>query len=97
MSGYENEAPSGKVADDSYVTKNEEVPVVSDSAGVEDPIDDATADTDQQLERDEKEAIDKSNIIDDRTRGAKPTTTYKEPGDEEGLPANDGTSSTDQA
>ena len=45
-------------------------------------------------ERDEKDAIDKSNIIDERTRGAaQPGGTYQEPGDEEGLPADDGTSS----
>lgn len=46
------------------------------------------------VERDEADAIDQSNIIDGRTRGAKPTGGYTEPGDEEGLPANDGTSST---
>lgn len=45
-------------------------------------------------ERDDKDAIDESNVIDERTRGAKPTGTYKEPGDEEGLPTDDGTSST---
>lgn len=45
-------------------------------------------------ERDEKDAIDKSNIIEERTRGAaQPGGTYQEPGDEEGLPADDGTSS----
>jgi hypothetical protein len=39
------------------------------------------------LEQDEKEAIDKSNILKgDRTRHAKPTGTYKEPSDEQGLP-----------
>lgn len=48
-------------------------------------------------ERDDKEAIDRSNIIDERTRHAKPTTNYREPGDEEGLPSNDGTSSVGQA
>lgn len=34
-------------------------------------------------ERDDADAIDKSNIIDDRTRGA--VKDYQEPGDEEGL------------
>lgn len=114
-----DEAPSGIVADDSYKTGgNEPVPVVSDDAPVEDPIDDKTADTDAQLgkyhlhtsfhkpytdehrtERDDKEAIDKSNILDERTRHAKPTATYREPGDTEGLPENTGrsaTSTTDQ-
>lgn len=45
--------------------------------------------------RDDAEAIDESNIISGgRTRGAKPTGGYAEPGDEEGLPGpEDGTSS----
>lgn len=45
-------------------------------------------------ERDDKEAIDKGNIIEGRTRGAtKQAGTYAEPGDEEGLPGpEDGTS-----
>lgn len=39
------------------------------------------------IEQDEKEAIDKSNILKgDRTRHAKASGTYTEPGDEEGLP-----------
>lgn len=39
--------------------------------------------------QDENEAIDQSNIISSRTRGAtKPAGTYQEPGDEEvGLPS----------
>ena len=45
-------------------------------------------------EQDEQEAIDQSNVISGRTRGAKPSGGYTEPGDEEGLPADDGTSST---
>lgn len=47
------------------------------------------------LEKDEREAIDRSNIQKgDRTRHAtKPAGTYREPGDEEGLPGpDDGTS-----
>ncbi|KAI8626724.1 hypothetical protein F5Y19DRAFT_478209 [Xylariaceae sp. FL1651] len=98
MSSYENEAPSGTVADDSYVSrpghKNEQLPVVSDQDRVEDPIDANTVDSDEQLARDDTEAIDTSNIVDERTRGAKPRSGYREPGDEEGLPENDGTSST---
>lgn len=45
-------------------------------------------------ERDDINAIDSSNIIEDRTRGAaKQQGTYTEPGDEEGLPGpEDGTS-----
>jgi hypothetical protein len=45
-----------------------------------------STDNPRPTERDDKEAIDKSNIIDDRTRGAKPVATYREPGDTEGLP-----------
>jgi hypothetical protein len=42
-------------------------------------------------ERDDKDAIDQSNILDERTRGA--VKSYAEPGDEEGLPGpEDGTS-----
>ncbi|KAI0473712.1 hypothetical protein GGR56DRAFT_676189 [Xylariaceae sp. FL0804] len=100
MSSYENEAPSGEVADNSYVSrpghKGEEVPVVSDQERIEDPVDEAKADTDAQLDRDDADAIDESNIISGRTRGAAPRTGgYREPGDEEGLPADDGTSSAD--
>ena len=47
-----------------------------------------------KAEQDEKDAIDESNIVGGRTRGAKPSGGYAEPGDEEGLPADDGTSST---
>ena len=35
------------------------------------------------LAKDESDAIDQSNIIDERTRGA--VKSYQEPGDEEGL------------
>jgi hypothetical protein len=50
--------------------------------------------TNSTTEADEKNAIDQSNIIDERTRGAtKSSGTYQEPGDEEGLPGpEDGTS-----
>ncbi|RKU46263.1 hypothetical protein DL546_006483 [Coniochaeta pulveracea] len=99
-----DEAPSGIVADQSYTSSDQDpVPVVKDDAGVEDPLhntDDQDANSDAQLERDDKEAIDESNIIDERTRGAKPISTYKEPGDTEGLPEDTGrsaVSTTDQA
>jgi len=92
------DAPSGEIKDDSYVSrrgaKDEPLPVVSDTK-VEDPIDSRVADSDEQLERDDKEAIDPSNLIEERTRGVKPVSSYREPGDEEGLPENDGTSSAD--
>ena len=43
--------------------------------------------------RDDADAIDQNNVIGGgRTRGAKPTGGYAEPGDEEGLPTDDGTS-----
>ena len=47
-----DEAPSGEVTDNSYVTgntKGEAAPVVSDSATVEDPYDGVNADSDKQL------------------------------------------------
>lgn len=85
------------------------IPVQSDDAAIEDPIDANTADSDEQLGRfatglgywneltldvaqDDKDAIDESNIIDSKTRGAGPDGGYQEPGDEEGLPTDDGTS-----
>ncbi|XMA13638.1 hypothetical protein WAI453_006429 [Rhynchosporium graminicola] len=79
---------------------SEPVPVVKDEVAVEQPNDRRNPDSDAALEQDEKEAIDKSNILKgDRTRHAKPTSTYKEPGDEQGLPKSvlngtDGHSST---
>ncbi|KAM6527195.1 hypothetical protein FSOLCH5_003266 [Fusarium solani] len=95
--GYED-APSGEFQENSYVSrpgeKAEPIPVQADSDTVEDPIDANNANADAQLERDDADAIDKSNIIDERTRGAtKPGGTYKEPGDEEGLPDDTGRSS----
>jgi Histone chaperone domain CHZ len=36
--------------------------------------------------KDDNEAIDESNIVSGRTRDAKPSGGYTEPGDEEGLP-----------
>ncbi len=100
-------------------TGQHHIPVQSDEAPVSDPIDPATADSDETLgkslsvlspclnllfvwivanvvaAKDDSDAIDQSNIIGGRTRGAKPSGGYTEPGDEEGLPgAEDGTSST---
>lgn len=66
----------------------QQVPVQDDNAPIEEGVDAATADSDAQLERDDNEAIDKSNIIDGRTRGAKPDGgSYREPGDDEALPS----------
>ncbi|TDZ41470.1 hypothetical protein CTRI78_v009584 [Colletotrichum trifolii] len=78
------DAPEGQVYDDSYASRSgqDSVPVIKDDAQVEDPVDPATADSDKQLERDEKEAIDKSNINKETTRHAKPANgTYQGPSD----------------
>ncbi|KAK7717877.1 hypothetical protein SLS57_006253 [Botryosphaeria dothidea] len=101
MSDYENQnIPSGDAGDNDYASRTGQyqIPVQKDEAPVEDPIDPNTADSDEQLARDDKDAIDESNIISDRTRGAaKKVGTYAEPGDEEGLPdAEDGTSAIRQ-
>ncbi|KAH6898242.1 hypothetical protein B0T10DRAFT_555574 [Thelonectria olida] len=91
-----DEAPSGEVMDDSYVSrsgsKNEAIPVQSDSDRVIDPIDTSKADTDAQLEKDDAEAIDTRNIMKERTRHAQPEGSYREPGDTEGLPDDTGRS-----
>ncbi|GME23437.1 hypothetical protein GTA08_BOTSDO05566 [Neofusicoccum parvum] len=97
MSNYEQQdISSGNAGDNDYVSRSGQyqVPVQKDEAPVDDPIDSATADSDEQLARDEKEAIDEDNIVSSRTRGAaKKAGTYAEPGDEEGLPGpEDGTS-----
>jgi hypothetical protein len=48
----------------------------------------AIANNSGETERDDNEAIDKSNIVDGRTRGAKPDGgSYREPGDDEALPS----------
>lgn len=116
------DVPAGDSIDNDYKSRTGQshIPVQSDTAPVEDPIDPATADSDETLgdyllslsdslsllllafrrkadiiiAKDDSDAIDKSNIIGGRTRGAKPSGGYKEPGDEEGLPSADGTSST---
>lgn len=50
------------------------------------------------LARDDADAIDESNIISgDKTRHAKPTRSYREPGDDEGLPDDTGRSDTSTA
>lgn len=46
------------------------------------------------IEKDDADAIDKSNIMEGRTRGAaKDKGGYREPGDEEGIPDDEGSSS----
>ncbi|KAF2189530.1 hypothetical protein K469DRAFT_736853 [Zopfia rhizophila CBS 207.26] len=93
------DVPSGVPKDDSYVTRGSQrqVQVQRDDAPVEDPIGDPKiANSDRTLERDDREAIDRSNVLEGRTRGAtKKPGTYVEPGDEEGLPGpHDGSSAT---
>ncbi|KAK4460503.1 hypothetical protein QBC42DRAFT_298560 [Cladorrhinum samala] len=78
-----NEAPTGLVDDASYKTKgNESIPVVDDKAPVEDPINARTADSDKQLEKDDREAIDPDNIIKGTTHRKMPKGMYAEPPDE---------------
>ncbi|OCL09178.1 hypothetical protein AOQ84DRAFT_388365 [Glonium stellatum] len=93
---FAGDAPTGNVSDNDYASRTDQsqIPVQKDDAPVENPIDPATADSDETLVRDENEAIDQSNIIESHTRGAtKKAGTYTEPGDEEGLPGpDDGTS-----
>ncbi|KAI4117758.1 MAG: hypothetical protein LQ345_002066 [Seirophora villosa] len=86
--------PAGDSKDNDYASRTGQyqIPVQKDEAPVEDPINPETADSDQTLAQDDKDAIDQSNIVGGRTRGAKPSGGYTEPGDEEGLPADDGTS-----
>jgi hypothetical protein len=93
------DVPSGDVKMDDYAENKGPIPVQSDDAPVEDPIDADVADSNEQLERDDKEAIDKSNIIKgSRTRHAKPQGPgYSEGPDEDDLPeavaaGDDGTS-----
>ncbi|KAK6956841.1 hypothetical protein Daesc_002122 [Daldinia eschscholtzii] len=81
-----SEAPEGQVYDSSYAEEvkkdNAGIPVLKDDENVEDPINPADADSDKQLERDEAEAIDKKNVLKERTRNEKPRGSYTEPSDE---------------
>ncbi|CAL8578222.1 hypothetical protein XPA_004016 [Xanthoria parietina] len=90
------DVPSGVKTDNDYASRTGQyqIPVQKDETPVTDPIDPATADSDEMLAQDDKDAIDQSNIVGGgRTRGAKVAGGYKEPGDEEGMPpADDGTS-----
>ncbi|KAH7336349.1 hypothetical protein BKA65DRAFT_553005 [Rhexocercosporidium sp. MPI-PUGE-AT-0058] len=92
-----SDIPQGDAQDNDYVSRpgqNEAVILVQPGdAPVESGIDADVADSDEQLARDDNETIDESNIIGEKTRHAKPTGLYREPGDEEGLPGpDDGTS-----
>jgi hypothetical protein len=90
MSTDDQYVPTGEVVDNDYKSRTgqTQIPVQSDDAPVKDPIpSDGRADSDEYLAQDEKDAIDESNIISERTRGAtKEAGTYAEPGDEEVSP-----------
>ncbi|OTA91904.1 hypothetical protein M434DRAFT_388143 [Hypoxylon sp. CO27-5] len=81
------DAPEGQVCDESYAAEarkdNAGIPVLKDDDNVEDPINPNEAGSDKQLERDEAEAIDKTNVLKERTRGADPRISYTEPTDED--------------
>lgn len=74
------------------ICRNNRLTLTSDT-GVTDPTDfQGGENSDEQLQKDDNEAIDKSNIIGERTRGGKPSKgAMAEPGDEEvsrgGFPA----------
>ncbi|GKZ18689.1 hypothetical protein AbraIFM66951_007709 [Aspergillus brasiliensis] len=97
---------SGNFHDNSYAHETQpglrgQVPVTRDQDVYEDPIQPPYSNSDQQLAQDEREAIDQSNVIQGRTRGAKPQTQnqYSEGPGEDDLPdevlyGNAGTSST---
>ncbi|EAW14290.1 uncharacterized protein ACLA_073250 [Aspergillus clavatus NRRL 1] len=82
------------VIDNSYVgeTRSEllnQVPVQRDEASYDDPMQPPYSNSDQQLADDEREAIDRSNILSgDRLRHAKPMTQnkYNEGPGEDDLP-----------
>jgi len=82
----DTEAPAGDAGDNDYVSRTgqSEIPVTKDDQVEASPYD-GGADSDEQLEKDDKDAINKDNIIDERTRGATKQGAYREPGDEEGL------------
>ncbi|KAL5120672.1 hypothetical protein ACEQ8H_001421 [Pleosporales sp. CAS-2024a] len=80
-----SDIPTGDVVDNDYKSRTgqSEIPVQSDDAAIEATEYDNGGDSDRQLEKDEADAIDKSNILNERTRGAtKKAGTYTEPGDE---------------
>ncbi|TGO23778.1 hypothetical protein BPAE_0122g00340 [Botrytis paeoniae] len=75
-----SEIPQGNPTDNDYVSR---------PGHKQDPI--------PVLKTADNVAVDKSNIIDDKTRhAAKSAETYREPGDNEGLPEDDGRSAVAQ-
>ncbi|EKV10253.1 histone chaperone domain-containing protein [Penicillium digitatum] len=96
---YERENDPSPVTEDfaenSYAKEpksylRDQVPVQPDEQSFEDPIQPPYSNSDEQLEDDEREAIDKSNVMrGDRLRHAKPRTAnkYNEGPDENDLPS----------
>ncbi|KAJ5595407.1 uncharacterized protein N7459_001615 [Penicillium hispanicum] len=86
---------TGSFRDSSYANETRSdlrntVPVQSDNQSVDDPVQPPFSNSDQQLEQDENEALDRSNILrGDRLRHTKPRTStgYSEGPDEDDLPA----------
>ncbi|KIX08654.1 uncharacterized protein Z518_03311 [Rhinocladiella mackenziei CBS 650.93] len=79
---------TGDINDASYVRPGEAtIPVQKDTDPVEDPVKPPESNSDEQLEGDEKEAINQDNIIGQRTRAAKPSGSYSEGLDEDELPS----------
>jgi len=78
---------SGEIQDNSYVSSDHyPLPVQEDSKPVEESLR-ADPNSDAALDQDEKEAIDRSNIVEERTRGAAVTAgAYSEGPDEDDLP-----------
>ncbi|KAI9672783.1 MAG: hypothetical protein M1831_000218 [Alyxoria varia] len=92
QAAQEADAPYGQdLTDDSYIPKtakqeqSDNVPVQGDGETIETG---PTEDTDAQLHKDDVNAIDESNIMGSRTRGAKPVTgnKYSEGPDEDNIP-----------
>ncbi|KXG52187.1 uncharacterized protein PGRI_084710 [Penicillium griseofulvum] len=86
---------TGDFEDNSYVRETapalqNQVPVQTDNESFEDPVQPPYSNSDQQLAEDEREAINKSNIMrGERLRHAKPRTAnrYNEGPGEDELPA----------
>ncbi|OCK86230.1 hypothetical protein K432DRAFT_285070 [Lepidopterella palustris CBS 459.81] len=84
-----SEAPTGDISDNDYKSRTglSEIPVQKDDAPVNDPIHPPPRIRMRRVAYDEKDAIDSSNIINSRTRGAaKTASTYAEPSDKVGMP-----------
>ncbi|KAG9236853.1 hypothetical protein BJ875DRAFT_455357 [Amylocarpus encephaloides] len=83
-------------SNDDYISrpdqKGEAVPVISDDAKIKDPTAGKDMNSNAQLGRDFRDSIKEGIVVDEKTRGASVKGGYKEPGDKEGLPENDGRS-----